>query len=398
MSSALPNPFRIAAILLAGGSGSRSGAQQPKQFRLLAGRAVLAHSLQALLDHPDVSDIVIVTPEGMEDETRTVLGDLAQGVRFTVGGATRRLSVANAITALAESDSPPTQILIHDSARPILPAQVIYRLIAALASGAKGAMPVLPVADTLVIDQQGAAGDVVDRSILRRVQTPQAFSFQAIAAAHRDWCGSEEPTDDAQMLRATGAQIALVEGDARLEKITYPGDHERMEQQLSAQLISCTGMGFDVHRLVSDEALWLCGVQVPHTHGLAGHSDADVAIHALVDAILGALAEGDIGSHFPPSDPQWRGARSDRFLAFAMERVAARDGLLDHADVTIICEAPKIGPHRDAMRQRLTQIMGVDLSQISVKATTTERLGLTGRGEGIAAQAIVTLRLPENRG
>ena len=398
MSSAPPNPVRIAAILLAGGTGSRSGAQQPKQFRLLAGRAVLAHSLQALRDHPDVSDVMIVTPEGLEDETKIALGDLARDARFTAGGSTRRLSVANAITALKESESPPTHILIHDSARPVLPAQVIDRLIAALASGAKGAMPVLPVADTLVVDQDGASGEVVDRSLLRRVQTPQAFAFEAIAAAHRAWSGSEEPTDDAQMLRATGAQIALVEGDARLEKITYPGDHERMERQLSAQLISRTGMGFDVHRLVPNEELWLCGVQLPHTHGLSGHSDADVAIHALVDAILGALAEGDIGSHFPPSDPQWRGARSDRFLAFAMERVAARGGLLDHADVTIICEAPKIGPHRDAMRQRLAQIMGVGLSQISVKATTTERLGLTGRGEGIAAQAIATLRLPENQG
>ena len=398
MSFAPPIPVRIAAILLAGGTGSRIGRPQPKQFRLLAGRAVLAHSLQALREHPGVSDVMIVTPEGLEDESRIALGDLAQGVRFTIGGATRRLSVANAISALEESGSPPTHILIHDSARPILPAHVIDRLIAALASGADGAMPVLPVADTLVIDQRGAAGDVVDRSTLRRVQTPQAFAFETIAAAHRNWSGSEEPTDDAQMLRATGAQIALIEGDARLEKITYPGDHERMERQLSAQLISRTGMGFDVHRLVPNEELWLCGVQVPHTHGLSGHSDADVAIHALVDAILGALAEGDIGSHFPPSDPQWRGAQSDRFLAFAMERVAARGGLLDHADVTIICEAPKIGPRRDAMRQRLAQIMGVGLSQISVKATTTERLGLTGRGEGIAAQAIATLRLPENQG
>ena len=226
------------------------------------------------------------------------------------------------------------------------------------------------------------------------MQTPQAFAFPAIAAAHQAWKGTQEPTDDAQMLRASGAEVALVEGDQRLEKITYPGDHERMERHLSAQLISRTGMGFDVHRLVAGEQLWLCGVQIPHTHGLSGHSDADVAIHALVDAILGALAEGDIGSHFPPSDPQWRGAPSDRFLAFAMERIAARGGLLDHADVTIICEAPKIGPHRDSMRKRLSQIMGVNEAQVSVKATTTERLGLTGRGEGIAAQAIATLRLP----
>lgn len=394
MSCESPSNIRFAAILLAAGTGSRSGAQQPKQLRLLAGRTVLAHSLQTLLDHPALNDIVIVTPPGLEQEVSAALGKLAHAARFVSGGAARRLSVTNAISLFEKDDTPPTHILIHDSARPLLPSEVIDRLIAPLATGAQGTMPVLPVVDTLVIDEDGAAGDVADRSVLRRVQTPQAFVFEAIAAAHRDWNGVNEPTDDAQMLRALGMQIALVEGDARLEKITYPGDHEMMERQLLAQMISRSGMGFDVHRLVPGEDLWLCGVQIPHTHGLSGHSDADVAIHALVDAILGALAEGDIGSHFPPSDTQWRGARSSRFLAFAMERIAARGGVLDHADVTIICEAPKIGPHRNAMRQTLAEIMGINERQISVKATTTERLGLTGRGEGIAAQAIATLRLP----
>jgi 2-C-methyl-D-erythritol 4-phosphate cytidylyltransferase/2-C-methyl-D-erythritol 2,4-cyclodiphosphate synthase len=236
----------------------------------------------------------------------------------------------------------------------------------------------------------------VDRSALRRVQTPQAFDFQLLLAAHRAWTASEEPTDDAQMVRALGHEVALVEGDARLEKITLPGDHERMERLLSDNLVSRTGMGFDVHRLEMGEELWLGGLLVPHSHGLSGHSDADVAIHALVDAILGALAEGDIGSHFPPSDPQWRGASSDKFLAFAAGRVAARGGSIDHVDLTIICEAPKIGPHRDAMRGRLAEILGVPLDCVSVKATTTERLGLTGRGEGIAAQAVATIRLPGN--
>jgi 2-C-methyl-D-erythritol 4-phosphate cytidylyltransferase/2-C-methyl-D-erythritol 2,4-cyclodiphosphate synthase len=198
------------------------------------------------------------------------------------------------------------------------------------------------------------------------------------------------------MVRATGASILLVDGDARLEKVTFPGDHERLEMLLNPapQLIGRTGLGFDVHRLEPGVPLWLCGVNIPHSHGLSGHSDADVALHALVDAILGALAEGDIGSHFPPSDPQWRGASSDRFLAFAVERVAARGGIIDHLDVTIICEAPKIGPHREAMRARLAQITGLEINAISVKATTTERLGLTGRGEGIAAQALVSIRLP----
>jgi 2-C-methyl-D-erythritol 4-phosphate cytidylyltransferase/2-C-methyl-D-erythritol 2,4-cyclodiphosphate synthase len=250
----------------------------------------------------------------------------------------------------------------------------------------------MPVVDTLIEND----GSVVDRSALRRVQTPQAFDFDALLAAHRTWVSSEEPTDDAQMVRALGHEVALVEGDARLEKITLPGDHERMERLLSDNLVSRIGMGFDVHRLEAGEELWLGGLLIPHTHGLSGHSDADVAIHALVDAILGALAEGDIGSHFPPSDPQWRGASSDKFLAFAAGRVAARGGIIDHVDLTIICEAPKIGPHRDAMRRRLAEIMGVPLDRVSVKATTTERLGLTGRGEGIAAQAVATIRLPGN--
>jgi 2-C-methyl-D-erythritol 4-phosphate cytidylyltransferase/2-C-methyl-D-erythritol 2,4-cyclodiphosphate synthase len=284
-------------------------------------------------------------------------------------------------------------VLIHDAARPFVPAAVIDRLLDALAF-ADGAIPALPVADTLVRASGEHMGDTVDRTALHRVQTPQAFRFDAILAAHDGWNPLLEATDDAQMLRAAGRDVVLVAGDERLEKLTYPQDFTRVEAQIAASRATRVGMGYDVHRLAADEELWLGGVLVPHDRGLAGHSDADVALHAIVDALLGALAEGDIGSHFPPSDPQWRGASSDRFLAYAAKRVAARDGRIEHVDLTLICEAPKIGPHRDAMRARIADILAISLDRVSVKATTTERLGFAGRREGIAAQAVATLSLP----
>ncbi|MBO9670190.1 MAG: bifunctional 2-C-methyl-D-erythritol 4-phosphate cytidylyltransferase/2-C-methyl-D-erythritol 2,4-cyclodiphosphate synthase [Sphingobium sp.] len=393
MRPAMSTAPRLTAIVLAAGSGSRSGASAPKQYRLLGGKSVLAHSVGAFLAHPRVDDVLLVVAADGEADARSALGALADKVRFTTGGAARRDSVGKALAILAGDAGPPSHVLVHDSARPGLPAEVIDRLVAALDGGAVAGMPVLPVVDTLI----GSDGTVVDRSALRRVQTPQAFAFDALRAAHLAWTALDEPTDDAQMVRAIGHDVVLVDGDARLEKITLPGDHERMERLLSQNLITRIGMGFDVHRLEDGEELWLGGISIPHSHGLSGHSDADVAIHALVDAILGALGEGDIGSHFPPSDPQWRGASSDKFLAFAADRVAARGGIIDHTDLTIICEAPKIGPHRDAMRARLAEVMGVEIGQVSVKATTTERLGLTGRREGIAAQAVATIRLPGNR-
>jgi len=385
----------IAAIVLAAGAGVRSGGETPKQYRALAGRAVLIHSIAALRAHERIGMVLLVVSPGEEERARETLGGNFAAVRVVPGGATRRLSVRAALETLAADDAAPYHVLIHDSARPRLPAEVIDRLVAALDMGAEAAMPVLPVVDTLVAAQGDLSGDTIDRALLRRVQTPQAFRFEAILAAHREWPEGTEPTDDAQMLRAAGDAVQLVIGDPRLEKITYPGDHDRMERDLAANMSVRTGLGFDVHRLVAGAPLWLGGIEIAHSHGLSGHSDADVAIHALVDALLGALAEGDIGSHFSPSDPQWRGARSEKFLDFAAGRVRARGGRIDHVDVTIICEAPKIGPHREAMRARLAAIMGVDHARVSVKATTTERLGLTGRGEGIAAQAIATIRLPE---
>jgi 2-C-methyl-D-erythritol 4-phosphate cytidylyltransferase/2-C-methyl-D-erythritol 2,4-cyclodiphosphate synthase len=394
MTSSKQSSPQFAAILLAAGSGSRSGGDQLKQLRALCGKPVLVHSLDALRAHPRMDDVVVVAPPTREDELRTSLGERAHAIKIVSGGASRRLSVRAGLEALTEGGSTASYILVHDSARPTLPVAVIDRLLDALDAGSQAAIPVLPVTDTLVLLDGAQAGDVVNRDALARVQTPQAFNFQALRRAHEDWTSADEPTDDAQMVRGQGYAVALVPGDISLEKITWPGDHDRMERHLTAAMRTVTGMGFDVHRLVPGKELWLCGTLIPHDHGLSGHSDADVAIHALVDAILGALAEGDIGSHFPPSDPQWKGASSDQFLAFARDRVAARGGVVDHVDVTIICEAPKIGPHRDAMRDRLAQILQIGQGWVSVKATTTERLGLTGRKEGIAAQAVASLRVP----
>jgi 2-C-methyl-D-erythritol 4-phosphate cytidylyltransferase/2-C-methyl-D-erythritol 2,4-cyclodiphosphate synthase len=286
----------------------------------------------------------------------------------------------------------PALVLIHDAARPLLPRAVIERLCAAL-EAFPGAIPVLPVVDSLChaeADERtpdGVMGAPARREALRRVQTPQAFRYPEILAAHRDWPGETNAGDDAQVAQAAGLAIALVAGDEALHKLTYATDFG----DATALPPIRTGTGFDVHRLEDGEELWLCGVKIAHHQGLAGHSDADVAIHALVDALLGAIGAGDIGQHFPPSDAQWRGASSDRFLAHAVGLVGKAGYGIGNVDVTIICEAPKIGPHRDAMRSRLAAIMGTSTEQVSVKATTTEKLGFAGRGEGIAAQAIATV-------
>lgn len=386
---------RTAAILVAAGRGERSGLGIPKQFAPLGGRPLLAHSHAALARHPAVERLVVVVGAGQEEQARAALGPAGEGTTFVTGGATRRASVRAALDALDQADGlpAPERLLVHDAARPFLPAAVIDRLIAAL-DDAEGAIPVLPVADTLVGNAGGIMGTAVDRDALARVQTPQAFRFATLLRAHRA-CPPDAPaTDDAGLLRALDAPVALVEGDAMLEKLTYPADFARAEALLAATRQPRTGLGYDVHRLVEGKPLWLCGVEIPHSHGLSGHSDADVAIHALVDALLGALAEGDIGSHFPPSDPQWKGAASHLFLAFARDRVAARGGAILHVDVSLICEAPKIGPHREAMRARIAEILAIPLEAVSVKATTTERLGFAGRREGIAAQAVATITLP----
>lgn len=334
---------------------------------------------------------MVVVGEGQQDEVREKLGDFVNFVNFVTGGAERRHSVLAGLEALAAQGV--SRVLIHDAARPFLPVAVIDALIAALDTG-PGAVPVLPVADTLALGD-GMLGDNVPRAGLHRVQTPQAFHLEAILAAHRAWPADEEATDDAQMLRRAGHDVILVPGDPMLEKITHPQDFAAAEARHATGLISRTAMGFDVHRLEVGQELWLGGIRIPHDKGLSGHSDADVALHAITDALLGTIGAGDIGMHFPPSDPEWRGAASSQFLDHAAVLVRQRGGIIDFIDLTLICEAPKIGPHRDAIRASIAGILGIKAAQISVKATTTERLGFTGRGEGMAAQAIATVRVTE---
>lgn len=376
----MSHPPRIAALIVAAGQGSRAGGELPKQFRSVRGQPMLRYSYMAFCGHPAISSIHIAIGEGQQDLVAGALAGLGTP-QIVIGGATRRESVRNGLAAIGNADL----VLIHDAARPFLSARIIDRLISEL-DIATGAVPALPVVDSLA--RGGSTlSETVDREGLWRIQTPQAFHFDAIWPVHRDWNATEEPTDDARMAMAAGYDVSIIPGDEALAKYTFASD---FEDRMSIPDIR-TGTGFDVHRLVAGEQLWLCGVNIPHSHGLSGHSDADVAIHALVDAILGALALGDIGSHFPPSDPQWKGASSDRFLAHAMKLATEAGFTLTNADVTIICEAPRIGPHKQAMRQRLAEIMTVDEARISVKATTTEMLGFTGRGEGIAAQAVATL-------
>lgn len=377
----------IAAIIVAAGKGERAGTSLPKQFVSIGGKAVLSHAASAFTRHPQIDRVVVVVAEGQADMAAHALGDLSIDAIVT-GGAERQHSVAAGLAAIGDA----RHVLIHDAARPFLPASVIDRLIAALDT-ADGAIPALPVVDTLA-RTDGALGDIVDRTGLIRVQTPQAFHTDVIRNAHARWSGAAA-TDDAQIARGAGYKVAVVEGHSMLEKITQPADFAEAERKWSQRMISRTGLGYDVHRLAAGEELWLCGVQIAHDKGLAGHSDADVALHALTDALLGALGDGDIGAHFPPSDAQWRGAASHRFVEHAAALIRKTGGVIDHVDVTIICEAPKIGPHRDAMRSAIAQMLAIPLTKVSVKATTTERLGFTGRGEGIAAQAAATIRLPE---
>ncbi|MBD8676908.1 bifunctional 2-C-methyl-D-erythritol 4-phosphate cytidylyltransferase/2-C-methyl-D-erythritol 2,4-cyclodiphosphate synthase [Sphingomonas sp. CFBP 13720] len=370
------------ALIVAAGHGTRAGTGIPKQFTMIAGKAMVAHAHAALAGHPAIDRVVVVIGEGQEQ----ALIDAVGPVEYVIGGDTRRESVANGLAAIGDT----TRVLIHDAARPFVPAAVIERLIAAL-DHAPGAVPVLPVADTLALGGD-ALGDVVPRAALVRVQTPQAFTLSAIRDAHAAWDVAVEATDDAQMLRAMGKTVIPVAGDPMLDKITYPADFAAAEAR--AGLVSRSATGYDVHRLEAGEELWLGGVRIPHDRGLSGHSDADVALHAITDALLGTIGAGDIGTHFPPSDPQWRGAESGQFLAHAAGLVRAQGGMIDFVDLTLICEAPKIGPHRAAMRTRIAQLLALTERQVSIKATTSERLGFTGREEGIAAQAIATVRVP----
>ena len=380
MTQATPLP-PFAAIVVAAGKGLRAGGEVPKQFANWRGKPLVRHSVEKLLASGAIT-VLVAVPEGGEAAAHASLDGLS-GYQLVNGGPSRQDSVRNALEAI--DDGSYTRILIHDAARPDLPSTVVKKLVEIL-DVHQGAIPVLPVVDSIAIAGDGVMSGKADREALRRVQTPQAFRFDDILAAHRAWKGATDAGDDAQVLMAAGGQVALVDGDERLKKITFAEDLMSDAMQIRV------GQGFDVHRLVQGEELWLCGVHIPHDKGLAGHSDADVALHCLVDALLGAIGEGDIGTHFPPSDPQWKGAPSPLFVEHAVKLVDQAGYRIGNVDLTLICEEPKIGPHRDSMRTKLAELLCVEISQVSVKATTTERLGFTGRGEGIAAQAIVSLQ------
>lgn len=377
--------MRFSGIIVAAGSGSRAGGD--KQWRVLGGKPVLRWSVEALLN-AGADEVVIVVAPGEDARAADALAGLSNW-RAVAGGAARADSVRAGLSALTcEPDQP---VLIHDAARPLLSQAVIERLLAALDT-ADGALPALPVADSLRRGENGQMAGVVERDGLWRAQTPQAFRRQTIETAYAAWTGADAPTDEAVVVERNGGRVALIEGDQRLMKLTYPEDFAMAEALLPRQ--TRIGSGYDVHRWGPGGSVWLCGVEVPHDQTLIGHSDADVGLHALTDALLGAIAEGDIGDHFPPSDPKWKGAASDRFLQHAAELVAARGGRIINVDVTLICEQPKVKPHRQAMRERIAAILALPLDAVSVKATTTEGLGFTGRGEGMAAQAVAAVDIP----
>ena len=376
----------FAAIVVAAGTGSRAGGD--KQWRTLAGKPALRWSVEALLDAG--AEVVVVTAPSEGDRAAEALAGL-NGWRSVDGGATRADSVRNGLAALGGPDN--QVVMIHDAARPGLSQAVINRLMDALGA-ADGALPALPVADTLKRGVGGAVAGTVDRADLWRAQTPQAFRLGRLRAAWANWPDDQTPTDDCAVVERDGGRIVLVDGDARLMKLTYPEDFEMAEALMATRMQTRVGMGFDAHRWGPGTSVWLCGVEIPHDQTLIGHSDADAGLHALTDAILGAIGEGDIGDHFPPTDPQWRGAASDVFLKHAAGLATARGGRIVHVDVTLICERPKVKPHRQAMRERLAEILDLPLDAVSVKATTTEAMGFTGRGEGLAAQAVATVEVP----
>jgi 2-C-methyl-D-erythritol 4-phosphate cytidylyltransferase / 2-C-methyl-D-erythritol 2,4-cyclodiphosphate synthase len=386
-------PGAVAAIVVAGGRGVRAGGELPKQYRMIRGVPVLRRSLLAFTSHPEIQ---LVQPVIHPDDERLFQAAAdALPIRTPVnGGATRQASVFAGLEALA-ADAPEI-VLVHDAARPFASAALISRAIAAGRAGA--AIPGLPVSDTVkAVDASGRVVETLDRARLRTVQTPQAFAYSALLAAHRKARAAERDdfTDDAALAEWAGMAVGVFAGEAGNTKLTTAEDFARAERESLAALGDVrTGLGYDVHAFTAGDHVMLGGVRIPHDCGVAGHSDADVALHALVDAILGALADGDIGMHFPPSDPQWRGASSDRFLTFAVERVRQRGGLIAHLDVAIVCEAPRIGPHREAIRARIAAIAGIAPDRVGLKATTSEKLGFTGRREGLAAYATATIRLP----
>jgi 2-C-methyl-D-erythritol 4-phosphate cytidylyltransferase/2-C-methyl-D-erythritol 2,4-cyclodiphosphate synthase len=381
--------MRTHAIIVAAGAGLRAGGGVPKQYRAVAGQPLLRHAVERLLGHPAITGVSVV----INPECRALYDAAMAGLTLPepiAGGATRQESVLAGLESLAAD--PPDIVLVHDAARAFVPDAVIDALVAAFAdAGVDGACPALPQVDSLRRGEEGRFSGSVDRDALWRVQTPQAFRYAALLAAHR--VAASGATDEVAIALAAGLRVAITPGDERAFKVTEPADFAKAETMTTYS--SRAASGFDVHKFGPGDHVWLCGVKVPHDHGLIGHSDADVGLHALTDALLGTIAAGDIGDHFPPSDERWRGAASDQFLAHAATLVRERGGLIDHVDVTLICERPNVGPHREAMRARIAAILGLGIDRVSVKATTTEKLGFTGRQEGIAAQAMASVRLPE---
>ncbi|HEX8512162.1 MAG TPA: bifunctional 2-C-methyl-D-erythritol 4-phosphate cytidylyltransferase/2-C-methyl-D-erythritol 2,4-cyclodiphosphate synthase [Allosphingosinicella sp.] len=381
---------KTVALIVAAGAGARVGGEVPKQYRRIAGKSVLRRSIEPFLHHPQINAIRVVIGEGQKALALDALDGLDVG-EFVTGGPERGISVFRGLEAVPPGTE---RVLIHDAARPFCPPAVIARLLEAL-ERYEGAVPVLRTPDTLAkARRDGTLGEAVDRNAVVRIQTPQAFLLKTLLHAIEDWRATS-PTDESAFLRAKQIPVALVDGDPLLEKLTFEGDFAAAEARLAVRLTSRTGLGFDVHAFAPGEELWLGGIRIPSELGLKGHSDADVLLHALTDALLGAVGAGDIGDHFPPSDPQWRGAASSLFIEHARAMIEALGGRIDHVDVTLICEAPRLAPHRDSMRASVAALLRLPPERVSIKATTTERLGFTGRGEGMAAQAVATIRLPE---
>lgn len=390
------SPRRCIAIVVAAGRGTRAGGPVPKQYRSIGGEPVLRRTLRRFAQHPGITAVLAVIHSDDSDLFAEAAADLPKMLAPATGGATRQDSVRAGLLALAAQS--PSSVLVHDAARPFVSADLISRAIAATEQY-DAAIPVLAVTDTVkAVGADGRVAATLDRSTLRAVQTPQAFGYEALSIAHAAAAaaGVTHLTDDAAVMEWAGHSVATFEGDSANVKLTTAEDLARAAggPALADLPDVRTGTGFDVHAFAPGDHVMLGGLAIPHAFGLAGHSDADVGLHALTDAVLGALGDGDIGSHFPPSDPQWKGASSDRFLAHAAALVAARGGRIAHLDLTLICEAPKVGPHREAIRAAVARIAGVPLGRVSVKATTTEKLGFTGRREGIAAMASATVRLP----
>jgi 2-C-methyl-D-erythritol 4-phosphate cytidylyltransferase/2-C-methyl-D-erythritol 2,4-cyclodiphosphate synthase len=374
----------VIALIVAAGKGERVGGSIPKQYRPLGGKPVLRWAVESLIRHPAVQSTRVVIGKGQEAQAMAALEGLDIGAPI-VGGAKRADSVRAGLAAI-QGDA----VLVHDAARPFCPAAVVDRLLASL-EFYDGSAPVLPVGDTLA-RVGDSLEEPVDRSAMVRVQTPQAFRLDRLRAAYERWSGPS-PTDETSVVRAAGMKVAAIEGDPALDKLTLPADFDRAEQWLAGRFSPRTGLGFDVHAFAGEGPIMLGGIEVSHSRGLAGHSDADVVLHAITDALLGAAGLGDIGEHFPPSDPRWKGAESSLFLKHVAELLRGHGAIIDHVDCTIVAEAPKIGPHRSAMRARIAQIAGLNIDQVSIKATTTEGLGFTGRREGIAAQAVASIRM-----